>query len=218
MVLGLLRFTEPPPAARQRGLPALPLSAVADLEDYVMWALPVTQERLRSAGSPAVVWRRAKASTVDLPSALRLIVAEAWPDVTVALRIGMIPPAPAWPGSAVTVIGAAPPARIDQPSAPGDAPAQPVRLPRARAVAIVAAACDAAAHLHAHGGADKAPGEGPEAARYDGVDRGEEAALPPCAHDAVAARRTTERHRLGARRREAREHDALPAGDWPPGA
>jgi 2-polyprenyl-6-methoxyphenol hydroxylase-like FAD-dependent oxidoreductase len=28
-----------------------------------------------------------------------------WPDVTVALRIGVIPPMPAWPASQVTVIG-----------------------------------------------------------------------------------------------------------------
>jgi serine/threonine protein kinase len=38
-----------------------------------------------------------------------------------------------------------PPGPLDQP-APG-----PARLPRARALAIVAAACEAAAHLHAHG-------------------------------------------------------------------
>jgi 2-polyprenyl-6-methoxyphenol hydroxylase-like FAD-dependent oxidoreductase len=101
MVLGVLRFTESPMAARQRWLPALRADAVAEVEDYVMWALPITQERLGSAS----VWRRAKELTVDLPSALRLVVDEAWPDVTVALRSGMIPPVPAWPASPVTVIG-----------------------------------------------------------------------------------------------------------------
>ncbi|MFI6731427.1 FAD-dependent oxidoreductase [Nonomuraea sp. NPDC050451] len=105
MVLGVLRFTESPVAARQRWLPALPLSAVATVEDYAMWALPITREQLGSAGSPAAMWRQAKELIVNLPSALRLVVAEAWPDITVALRIGTIPPIPAWPASPVTVIG-----------------------------------------------------------------------------------------------------------------
>lgn len=101
MVLGVLRFTESPMAARRRWLPALRRGAVAEIEDYVMWAVPTTRERLGSAAA----WRRAKELTADLPPALRLVVAEAWPDVTVALRIGRIPPTPAWPASTVTVIG-----------------------------------------------------------------------------------------------------------------
>ncbi|WP_254125169.1 FAD-dependent oxidoreductase [Amycolatopsis sp. CA-230715] len=105
MVLGALRFTESPVAARQRWLPALPLNAVAQVEDYVMWALPITREQLGSAGSPAAVWRRAKELTADLPPALRSVVAEAWPDSTRALRGGTIPPIPGWPAGPVTVIG-----------------------------------------------------------------------------------------------------------------
>jgi 2-polyprenyl-6-methoxyphenol hydroxylase-like FAD-dependent oxidoreductase len=101
MVLGVLRFTQPPVAARRQWLPTLRRSAVAEIEDYVMWAVPTTQERLGSAA----VWRRATELTVDLPSALRLVVAKAWPDITVALRIGMIPPPPAWPAGPVTLIG-----------------------------------------------------------------------------------------------------------------
>jgi 2-polyprenyl-6-methoxyphenol hydroxylase-like FAD-dependent oxidoreductase len=101
MALGVLRFTQPPVAARQQWLPALPPSAVAEIEDYVMWALPTTQERLGSAA----VWCRAKELTADLPPVLRSVIAEAWPDVTVALRIGVIAPMPAWPASPVTVIG-----------------------------------------------------------------------------------------------------------------
>jgi 2-polyprenyl-6-methoxyphenol hydroxylase-like FAD-dependent oxidoreductase len=101
MVLGVLRFTETPAVARQRWLPALRHSAVAEVEDYVMWALPTTQERL---GSTAM-WHRAKELTENLPPALRLVVAKAWPDVTVALRIGVIPPMPAWPAGPVTLIG-----------------------------------------------------------------------------------------------------------------
>jgi 2-polyprenyl-6-methoxyphenol hydroxylase-like FAD-dependent oxidoreductase len=91
MVLGSLRFTAPPMAARRRWLPDLPLSAVADLEDYVMWALPGRCD--------------ATELTAGLPPVLQAVVAEAWPDVTVALRIGVIPPIPAWPPSPVTVLG-----------------------------------------------------------------------------------------------------------------
>lgn len=105
MVVGALRFTEPPAAARQRWLPALRPSAVAEVEDYVMWALPSTQELLGPAGSPAAVWRRAKELVADLPPALQLVVTEAWPDLTVALRSGTIPPIPAWPAGPVTVVG-----------------------------------------------------------------------------------------------------------------
>ncbi|HWO63501.1 MAG TPA: FAD-dependent monooxygenase [Umezawaea sp.] len=101
MALGVLRFGRPPVAARQRWLPALPLGAVAEVEDYVMWALPTTRERLGSAA----VWHRAGELAVDLPPVLRSVVAEAWPDVTVALRIGVIPPVPAWPAGPVTVLG-----------------------------------------------------------------------------------------------------------------
>lgn len=101
MALGVLRFTESPVAARRRWLPALRHSAVAEVEDYVMWALPSTPDRLGSAD----VWRRAKELAVDLPSVLRSVVAEAWPEVTVALRIGAIPPMPAWPAGPVTVMG-----------------------------------------------------------------------------------------------------------------
>ncbi|MEU8399886.1 NAD(P)/FAD-dependent oxidoreductase [Nonomuraea sp. NPDC048892] len=105
MVLGVLRFTESPVAARQRWLPALPLDAVTTVEDYAMWALPITREQLGQAASPAARWRLAKESSVNLPSAMRLVLAEAWPDLTVALRIGTIPPIPAWPAGPVTVIG-----------------------------------------------------------------------------------------------------------------
>ena len=102
MALGVLRFTQRPVTAREQWLPALRSHVVADAEDYVMWALPVTRERL---GSPAEVWHRAQDLAAGLHPALRSIVAEAWPDVTVALRIGTIPPMPAWPASPVTVIG-----------------------------------------------------------------------------------------------------------------
>ncbi|MEC3978242.1 FAD-dependent oxidoreductase [Amycolatopsis sp. H20-H5] len=105
MALGVLRFTQRPVSAREEWLPALGSQVVADAEDYVMWALPSTQERLGSTGSPATVWHRAQELAADLHPSLRLVVAEAWPDVTAALRIGMIPPMPAWPASPVTVIG-----------------------------------------------------------------------------------------------------------------
>ncbi|MEV6639092.1 NAD(P)/FAD-dependent oxidoreductase [Amycolatopsis sp. NPDC051371] len=102
MALAVLRFTQQPVLARQEWLPALRSHVVADAEDYVMWALPSTRERL---GSPVMAWHQAQDLAADLHPTLRLIVAEAWPDVTAALRIGMIPPMPAWPASPVTVIG-----------------------------------------------------------------------------------------------------------------
>jgi 2-polyprenyl-6-methoxyphenol hydroxylase-like FAD-dependent oxidoreductase len=74
---------------------------VTDAEDYVMWALPATQERLGSAEA----WNCARQLALDLHPALRSVVDQAWPDVTVALRIGMIPPVPAWPAGPVTMIG-----------------------------------------------------------------------------------------------------------------
>ncbi|MGO1050189.1 FAD-dependent oxidoreductase [Crossiella sp. CA198] len=105
LALGLLRFTESPATARNRWLPALSPSAVAEVEDYLMWALPSTQDRLGSAESPAAVWHRATELISDLPPALRSVVARAWPDATVALRIGMIPPPLPWQASPVTVLG-----------------------------------------------------------------------------------------------------------------
>ncbi|MFJ1768213.1 FAD-dependent oxidoreductase [Amycolatopsis sp. NPDC088138] len=92
MVVGVLRFTESPVSARSRWLPALRHSAVDRLEDYVMWALPVTGEQ-------------PDPHRAELPEALRLLVTEAWPDVTVTLRIGRIPPPPPWPAGPVTLIG-----------------------------------------------------------------------------------------------------------------
>lgn len=105
MALGVLRFTQRPAIAREKWLPALRSRVVADAEDYVMWAVPITRERLGSAGSPATVWHRAQDLAVDLHPTLRSVIAETWPDVTSALRIGTIPPMPAWPASPVTVIG-----------------------------------------------------------------------------------------------------------------
>ncbi len=102
MALGVLRFSRRPVAAREELLPALSSRAVVDAEDYVMWALPSTRERL---GSPVTVWHQAQGLAADLHPTLRLVVAEAWPDVTAALRIGTIPPMPAWPASPVTVLG-----------------------------------------------------------------------------------------------------------------
>ncbi|MEU0795899.1 FAD-dependent monooxygenase, partial [Amycolatopsis sp. NPDC005961] len=105
MVLGVLRFARRPALAREEWLPALDSRVVAEAEDYVMWAVPVTRERLGAARSPAAVWQQAGELAADLHPALRSVVAQAWPDVTATLRIGTIPPVPAWPATAVTVIG-----------------------------------------------------------------------------------------------------------------
>lgn len=49
--------------------------------------------------------RRARELAANLHPTLRAVVDSAWPDLTVALRIAMIPPMPAWPVGPVTVIG-----------------------------------------------------------------------------------------------------------------
>lgn len=102
MVLAVLRFARRPAIAREELLPALSSRAVAGTEDYVMWALPGTRER---PGPAATVWHEARELAADLPPALRQLVADAWRDVTAALRIGTIPPMPAWPAGPVTLIG-----------------------------------------------------------------------------------------------------------------
>ncbi|MET7339436.1 FAD-dependent monooxygenase [Nonomuraea sp. NPDC005650] len=105
MAMGVLRFSRPPVAASQEWLPALRSRVVTDAEDYMMWALPVTQELLGSAESPAMVWRRAQEVSAGFHPTLRMVVDNAWPNLTVALRAGLIPPMPAWPAAPVTVIG-----------------------------------------------------------------------------------------------------------------
>lgn len=101
MALGVLRFGLPPVAARDRWLPTLRSRAVADAEDYLMWALPVAREQL----DPVALWRGAQQLAAGLHPTLRQVVDQAWPDVTVALRIGTIPPMPAWEAGPVTVVG-----------------------------------------------------------------------------------------------------------------
>lgn len=105
MVLGALRYLQSPVTARDRWLPALCSPAVTDAEDYVMWASPIEQQLLGPDESPAAVARQARQLAANLHPTLRQVVDQAWPDVTVALRIGVIPPVPAWPASPVTVIG-----------------------------------------------------------------------------------------------------------------
>nr|WP_042188833.1 NAD(P)/FAD-dependent oxidoreductase [Kibdelosporangium sp. MJ126-NF4] len=96
MALGILRFSQHPVTARDRWLPTLRSPVVDESEDYVMWAIRVTQDQ---ADTPATQL------AADLHPSLRLVVAKAWPDVTVALRIGVIPPMPPWSASPVTLIG-----------------------------------------------------------------------------------------------------------------
>jgi len=101
MVLAALRFGRPPLAARDRWLPTLPASHVADVEDYLMWSLPTTPRRLGPSGSLVA----ARELVAHLHPTLRLIVDEARADATVALRVGMIPPVPPWPAGPVTMLG-----------------------------------------------------------------------------------------------------------------
>jgi 2-polyprenyl-6-methoxyphenol hydroxylase-like FAD-dependent oxidoreductase len=105
MALGVLRFAQPPVAARDQWLPSLRAPAVADAEDYVMWAIPTTEERAPAERSPAEVWRVAQQLVAGMPATLRVLIDHAWPGFTVPLRIAVIPPMAPWPVSSVTVIG-----------------------------------------------------------------------------------------------------------------
>lgn len=105
MAIGVLRFADSPTSARDRWLPTLRAAAVDDAEDFAMWAMPTAQENVPQDPSPADVWRTAQGLVADQPGLLRGLIDAAWPDVTVPLRIGVIPPMPAWQPTAVTVIG-----------------------------------------------------------------------------------------------------------------
>lgn len=105
MALGVLRFTQAPVAARDQWLPALRCAAITDAEDYVMWALPTAADRVGAAERPPEVTNVARALIAHAHPTLRQVVDNAWPALTVALRIGVIPPMRAWPTSPVTVIG-----------------------------------------------------------------------------------------------------------------
>ncbi|MFF0266952.1 FAD-dependent oxidoreductase [Kribbella sp. NPDC004536] len=105
MAMGVLRFTQAPAAARAELLPTLDSRAVADAEDYLMWALPTTREQLGPAESPQALWRLAQDLAGELPRRLREVVEAAWPERTLVLKAAMIPPAPAWTPAAVTLLG-----------------------------------------------------------------------------------------------------------------
>ncbi|WP_163505603.1 FAD-dependent oxidoreductase [Fodinicola acaciae] len=94
MALGPHRFLEPPLVARDRWLPAVPAAALADAEDYLMWCMPTTGQNVDARDLAA-----------GLHPTLRNVVDQAWPQLTVPLRIGVIPPMAAWPTHPVTVIG-----------------------------------------------------------------------------------------------------------------
>jgi 5-methylphenazine-1-carboxylate 1-monooxygenase len=105
IALGVLRFTEPPAAARDRWLPTVDRRAVAEAEDYVMWALPCAADRPEPAEASGALAGRARQLAAELHPTLRHLVHEAWPHLTVALRIGSIPPPPAWSPGPVTLLG-----------------------------------------------------------------------------------------------------------------
>lgn len=105
MALNVMRFGQSPPATWRKWLPGDPPETVAGAEDYLMWAVPTTKARLGSADSPADVWEVARRRAADTHPSLRLMLDEAWPEVTAPLRVGLIPPMRAWPTSRVTVLG-----------------------------------------------------------------------------------------------------------------
>jgi len=105
MALGPLLFEEAPVAARDRLLPALDSPAVSEAEDYLMWAVPASADAVTDDRSPEAVWQVARKLATDLAPTVRSVVNEAWPELTYAHRIGMIPKQPPWPASPVTLIG-----------------------------------------------------------------------------------------------------------------
>jgi len=104
-VLSVLRYGQPPVAARDQWLPTLLSTAVTEAEDYVMWAMPASEDRVDSAVSPEAVWGVARELAAAAHPTLRLIFEEAWPQVTAPLRIGVTLPMPPWATTPVTVIG-----------------------------------------------------------------------------------------------------------------
>jgi len=105
IALGVLRFAEPPVAARDRLLPDLRSPAIEEAEDFVMFAIPAGKEVVPADASPEDVWRVAKKLVTDLHPTVRAVVNNAWPEVSFPHRIGMIPPQPPWPATPVTLIG-----------------------------------------------------------------------------------------------------------------
>jgi 2-polyprenyl-6-methoxyphenol hydroxylase-like FAD-dependent oxidoreductase len=105
MALAALRYDQSPVVARDQWLPTLRSPAVDDAEDYVMWAMLTSKQRIGQAKSPAAITDVARGLTVAAHPTLRLMLDEAWPHVTFPHRIGMIPPTPLWPTSPVTLIG-----------------------------------------------------------------------------------------------------------------
>lgn len=105
MALGPLRFAEAPRAARDRWLPSLRSDAIDAAEDYVMWAMPTGKEALAEGETPVAVWEAAKQLAAGAHPTLLKVLDNAWPEVTFAHWIGLIPPLDPWPASSVTMIG-----------------------------------------------------------------------------------------------------------------
>jgi len=105
MALGPLHFAEEPRAARDRWLPALRSEAIESAEDYVMWAMPTGKDVLSEDESAAAVWAVAKKLVTGAHPSLIKVINNAWPEVTFAHWIGLIPPLEPWEPSSVTLIG-----------------------------------------------------------------------------------------------------------------
>ncbi|GAB3430273.1 FAD-dependent oxidoreductase [Flindersiella endophytica] len=105
LILAALRFTQQPPRARDQWLPELDARHVAGLEDFVMWALPTTADRLGAVEPGAATCRWARETVVELHPALRLVVEETLPGTAVGLRIGLVEQAAPRPASTITLLG-----------------------------------------------------------------------------------------------------------------
>jgi len=105
MALGPMHFAEAPLAARDKWLPGLSSDAVESAEDYVMWAMPTGKDALSEDESAGAVWAVAKKLVTGAHPSLVKVINSAWPEVTFAHWIGLIPPQEPWEASPVTLLG-----------------------------------------------------------------------------------------------------------------
>jgi 2-polyprenyl-6-methoxyphenol hydroxylase-like FAD-dependent oxidoreductase len=105
MALGLMEFSEPPPAAAARLSPG---TALRDCGSYVMWALSA-QARVFPPDVTGLDGTRltglAARMTRHWHRTLRVLVAAADPAETFALAVRTAEPVAPWPASRVTVLG-----------------------------------------------------------------------------------------------------------------
>ncbi len=108
MILGVVRFQEPPTVAAARLLPGFD---PGDTEDYVMWAVLPGRERVDRSGvdlhtaTGAEMWALVTELTRRAHPDLRLIIDQAWPEQSYSVQVATAIPGEPWPPSTVTLLG-----------------------------------------------------------------------------------------------------------------